>query len=368
MEPTLTPALSLKQQTGQMLIAGFEGTALNAETEDLIVNHHVGGFILFERNYESPEQLHRLLQDMQRVAASTPSALPLFVSVDQEGGRIARLKEPFTRFPPPILLDRIRSEELAREYGRTLTAELAEVGINMDYAPVLDVHTNPDNPVIGDRAFSSDPEWAARLAGAFLRGCRDSGMIPVGKHFPGHGDTHLDSHLDLPTVDRSLDQLEQVELEPFRQTIQTGLEAVMTAHVVYPAWDPEHPATFSKTILQSVLRQQLGFEGLIISDDLEMKAVEKYCPFETFAERGVAAGLDVFLVCHNRDKVLALRDQLVQGVEDSLIDKNCIDASCQRIVELKKHIRPIPERSPDTAAWKVHQQTADQIQSTADPN
>ena len=358
--------LSLKEQAGQMLIAGFEGTTLNAETEDLIVNHHVGGFILFERNYESPEQLHRLLRDMQGLAASTPCGLPLFISVDQEGGRIARLKEPFTSFPTPILLDKIRSEELAREYGRALTAELADVGINMDYAPVLDVHTNPDNPVIGDRAFSSDPEWAARLAGAFLHGCRESGMIPVGKHFPGHGDTHLDSHLDLPTVERSQEELERIELEPFRQTIANGLEAVMTAHVMYPAWDPDHPATFSKTILKTLLRQQLGFEGLIISDDLEMKAVEKYCAFETFAERGVAAGLDVFLVCHNRDKVLGLRDQLIQGVEDNRIDKEKVEASCRRIVELKKRIRSVPAQTPDVTAWKTHHQIVDQIQKSAD--
>ena len=306
-----------------------------------------------------------LLRDLQAVATSTSSGLPLFVSVDQEGGRIARLKEPFTRFPPPILLDRIRSEDLAREYGRALTAELAAVGINMDYAPVLDVHTNPDNPVIGDRAFSTDPEWAARLAGAFLEGCRASGMIPVGKHFPGHGDTLLDSHLDLPTVGRPREELEKVELAPFRQTIKAGLEAVMTAHVIYPAWDESHPSTFSKIILQDILREQLGFDGLIISDDLEMKAVEKYFPFETVAEQGVAAGLDVFLICHNRDKVLALHDQLFQGVEAGRIDKDHIAASCQRIVDLKKRIPPFPEPAPDADAWASHQKLVDQIQNAA---
>ncbi len=363
----MTP-LSLKEQAGQMLISGFEGTQLTPETEDLIVNHHVGGFILFERNYESPEQLHRLLSDMQRLAASVTPGLPLFISVDQEGGRIARLKEPFTSFPPPITLDRVRSMELAREYGRALTAELAEVGINMDYAPVLDVHTNPDNPVIGDRAFSSDPGWAARLAGAFLEGCRDTGMIPVGKHFPGHGDTHLDSHLDLPTVERSREELECVELEPFRQTIAHGLEAVMTAHVVYPAWDPDHPATFSKTILQSVLRDQLGFKGLIISDDLEMKAVEKFCPFESFGQLGVEAGIDVFLICHNREKVVDLHHQLVQGVKSGRINQDRVEASCQRVVELKQRIRPMGDKTPQPEQWKTHQSIAKQIEKSPDPS
>lgn len=345
-----------------MLITGIEGTTVTPETEDLILNHHIGGVILFDRNYENPEQLYRLTRDLQSVAQASPSGLPLFISVDQEGGRIARLKAPFTPFPPAISLDKARSEDLAYEFGRALTRELRDAGVNMDYAPVLDVHTNPDNPVIGDRAFSTDPEWAGRLACAFMRGCRDSGVLPVGKHFPGHGDTHLDSHHDLPWVDKDEAALRTVELAPFVRAVQHGLPAVMTAHVMYPAWDAQRPATFSKRILKDILRGELGFEGVIVSDDLEMKAVETHFDFGTFAERGVEAGLDVFLICHNRDKVLALHDQLTRGVECGRIALQDIERSAARIVDLKSRLAPPPDRPPEPAGWTpYHQPVADRM-------
>lgn len=358
----MKPQLSIREQTGQMLIAGFEGTTVTRETEDLILNHHVGGLILFDRNYRNPEQLYTLTRDLQAVAQASPSGLPLFISVDQEGGRIARLKAPFTPFPPPISLDKTRSEDLAYEFGRALTRELHDTGVNLDYAPVLDVHTNPDNPVIGDRAFSTDPEWAGRLADAFMRGCRDSGMIPVGKHFPGHGDTHLDSHHDLPWVDKDTAALDAVELAPFVHAVQNGLEAIMTAHVMYPAWDDQLPATFSKHILRDILRGRLGFEGVIVSDDLEMKAVERHFAFDTFAERGVEAGLDVFLICHNRDKVLALHEQLNRGLECGRILHREVERSVARILKLKSQIAPPPGRPPEPAGWtSYHQPVADRM-------
>ncbi|MGP0566116.1 MULTISPECIES: beta-N-acetylhexosaminidase [unclassified Nitrospina] len=359
--------LSIREQTGQMLISGFEGTRVTRETEDLILNRHIGGLILFDRNYENPQQLHALTRDLQQVAAASSTGLPLFVSVDQEGGRVARLKAPFTEFPPAIGLDRIRSEDLAYEFGRALTRELFDVGVNMDYAPVLDVHTNADNPVIGDRAFSTDPHWAGVLAVAFMNGCRDSGVLPVGKHFPGHGDTHLDSHHDLPWVERDESGLNQVELAPFAHSIQHGLEAIMTAHVMYPAWDEALPATFSPRILQEILRGQLGFEGVIISDDLEMKAVDQHFSFDTFAERGVEAGLDVFLICHHRDKVEALQDQLIRGVESGRIDRTRIESSVERLLRMKEKLKPAPEQPPEPAGWtSYHQPIADRLRQAAE--
>lgn len=366
--PFLSLNLSIREQTGQMLIAGFEGTRITRAVEDLILNHHIGGLILFDRNYENPQQLHALTRDLQQVAAASSTGLPLFLSVDQEGGRVARLKAPFTEFPPAIGLDRVRSEDLAYEFGRALTRELFEVGINMDYAPVLDVHTHPDNPVIGDRAFSTDPRWAGLLAVAFMKGCRDSGVLPVGKHFPGHGDTHLDSHHDLPWVDRDAEGLQRIELAPFAHAIQHGLEAIMTAHVMYPAWDEHLPATFSKRILQDILRGQMGFEGVIISDDLEMKAVDQHFSFDTFAERGVTAGLDAFLICHHRDKVLALHDQLNRGVECGRIDPARIETSVERLLHLKAKLQPPPEQPPEPAGWtSYHQPIADRLRQAGEP-
>lgn len=354
--------LAIREQTGQMLIAGFEGTRLTPETEDLIRNHHIGGLILFGRNYENPEQLRCLIADLQKTALSSSTGLPLFISVDQEGGRVARLPAPFTDYPPASCLGHARSESLAFRFGQALATELLEVGINMDYAPVLDVNTNPDNPIIGDRAFSTDPEWASRLGAAFIRGFQETGMLAVGKHFPGHGDTRLDSHLDLPTVDRTLDILEKVELMPFRDNIH--MPAVMTAHVMYPAWDPQFPATFSKIILQKVLRQRLGFKGVIISDDLEMKAVEKHWPVETIPALGVNAGVDIFLICHSQEKIRNLHNRLTEEVEQGAIPHQSIEHSVTRIMKLKDTIKPIPEKNSNLSSWgDAHQKLADEMRS-----
>ncbi len=354
--------LSIREQTGQMLIAGFEGTRLTPETEDLIRNHHVGGLILFGRNYENPEQLRQLIAELQKTALASSTGRPLFISVDQEGGRVARLKAPFTDYPPASCLGHARSESLAFRFGQALATELMEVGINMDYAPVLDVNTNPENPIIGDRAFSTDPEWASRLSAAFSRGFQETGILAVGKHFPGHGDTRLDSHLDLPTVDRSADMLETVELTPFRENVH--LPAMMTAHVMYPAWDPQFPATFSKIILQDVLRQRLGFQGVIISDDLEMKAVEKHWPFESLPALGVAAGVDIFLICHSREKILSLHNRLTEEVEQGAIPHQSIEQSVARIMKLKDTIKKTPDKNPKVSHWgDTHQKIADEMRS-----
>ena len=355
---------TIPEMTGQMIMAGFEGTTLNPETEDLIRNHHVGGLILFSRNYENPQQLYTLVRNLQEVAASTSTKLPLLISVDQEGGRVARLTEPFTQYPPLCCLGHAQSESLAYRFGQSLAAELVDVGINMDYAPVLDVHTNPNNPIIGDRAIASDPETVARLANSFIKGFKDKGMIPVGKHFPGHGDTHLDSHLDLPTVKRDGATLEAVELVPFRDTIAQGLEVIMTAHVIYTAWDEKNIATFSKTILQDILRHKLGFQGVIMSDDLEMKAVENYFPFDTFPRMGIEAGLDMFLICNSVGKVIALHDQLIQDVENETISTAPIQQSVERILRLKKNLPPPPINPPNPEHWqKTHTPLASELKS-----
>jgi len=360
----LNPPTTIPEMTGQMIMAGFEGTTLTPETEDLIRNHHVGGLILFSRNYENPEQLHNLIRDLQKVAASTSTGLPLFISVDQEGGRVARLTEPFTKYPPLCCLGHAQSESLAYRFGQSLAAELVDVGINMDYAPVLDVLTNLENPIIGDRAIASDPETVARLANSFIKGFKDKGMIPVGKHFPGHGDTHLDSHLDLPTVKRDAATLEAVELVPFRETISQGLEVIMTAHVIYTAWDAKNPATFSKVILQDILRQELGFQGVILSDDLEMKAVENYFPFDAFPRMGIEAGLDMFLICNSVEKVRALHDQLIRDVDNGTIPTAPIQQSVERILHLKRNLTPPPINPPSPAHWqKTHTPLASELQS-----
>ena len=328
-------------------MAGLQGASLDKDAEDLILNHHVGGFILFGRNFENPRQLAGFINDLQALALSQPDGAPLFISVDQEGGRVARLKEPFTAYPCAGVLGIAKSEALAYKFGRSLAGELSAVGINMDFAPVLDVNSNPANPVIGDRAFSDDPEWVARLGSAFVRAFNDNGILPVGKHFPGHGDTSLDSHLEMPYVKRDARSLENVELFPFGQVFKKGLDAIMTAHVIYPAWDDKYPATFSEAILGKIPRKKLGFEGIIISDDLEMKAVADNFSLESIPALGIQAGLDVFLVCHDTDKIRTLHDLMVKGVEGGGISKESIRRSSRRIAEIKGRIKTVTAPSPD---------------------
>lgn len=346
----------LLSQTGQMLISGFHGTRLNAEIEDLIINRRIGGFILFERNFESPGQLVTLLHDMQALAGTTPLGLPLFISVDQEGGRVSRLGSPFTRFPAPCCLGIAGSDDLARRFGLALGREMAAVGINMDYAPVLDVDTNPQNPIIGKRAFARQADEVARLGVEFMKGFKEAGVLAVGKHFPGHGDTELDSHLALPRVERTADTLEHVELVPFARAIACGLKAVMSAHVIYDAWDREFPATFSRPIIEGILRKRLGFDGLVISDDLEMKAVEDHYSFDRFPVLGCAAGVDVFLICHDVDKVRRLQDLLISDVESGRVARERIEASLTRITAVKKQLPPEHGNGRDLAALALSHQ------------
>ncbi len=350
------------------MVSGFEGTDLNPQTEDLIVNHHVGGLILFERNFENPEQLTRLIGDLQKLALSTPPFAPLFISVDQEGGRVSRLAPPFTRFPDPCCLGIARSESLAERFGLALGREMRAVGINVDYAPVLDINTNPDNPIIGKRAFSKEPEWASILGVAFMRGFKGAGVLAVGKHFPGHGDTSQDSHLTLPSVDRDAETLENVELGPFRSAIENGLEIIMTAHVIYRAWDEKLPATFSIPILQGLLREKLGFKGLIISDDLEMKAVQDNIPFESFATLGTQAGIDLFLVCHDTRKVTNFLTQMIQDVETGKIPESVIDRSVNRILEIKRKMPPVDSGLADLHSLaRNHQKLVAEMRSHLTP-
>jgi beta-N-acetylhexosaminidase len=360
----LNASPTLKEKIGQMMVTGFEGTDLNSQIEDLIVNHHVGGLILFERNFENPEQLTRLTLDLQKLALATPPFLPLFISVDQEGGRVSRLKLPFTQFPDPCCLGIARSESLAQRFGLALGREMRAVGINMDYAPVLDINTNPENPIIGKRAFSDEPEWASKLGVAFMRGFKEAGVLAVGKHFPGHGDTSQDSHLTLPHVERDSATLENIELAPFRAAIQNGLEVIMTAHVIYSAWDEKLPATFSIPILQHLLREKLGFNGLIISDDLEMKAVEDHIAFKTFARLGTKAGIDLFLICHDTEKVKNFLKQMTEDVESGQIPGSTIDQSVQRILEIKRKIPPAESGLADLESLALdHQPLVREMQS-----
>jgi beta-N-acetylhexosaminidase len=286
--------MSDKDRTAAGLFAvGFHGTVPSPEVVEL-VRRGVYGVILFGRNVESAEQVAELVAELKRIAGR-----PLLVSIDQEGGRVARLRRPqgFTELPPMRALGATGDERLAFETGALLGRELRAVGIDQDYAPVVDVDTNPANPVIGDRSFSRDAEQVGRMGAAVARGLQSAGVAACAKHFPGHGDTSQDSHEDLPRLPHPLARLREVELVPFRALARAGVASVMTAHVVFEALDPVRPATLAPSVLR-LLRTECSFDGCVISDDLQMKAVADHVALEAAVPAALAAGVDALLVCH----------------------------------------------------------------------
>ena len=330
---------SLRHDIGQLLIGSLPGTIITPEIRSLAKEFSLGGVIFFSRNIEAPEQVAELSRDVQGLAGE----LPLWVSVDQEGGRVARLKEPFTRWPPMATLGRSGSVDLAARFGAALAAELKAVGITLDYAPVLDIHTNPKNPIIGDRALAEDADSVARLGAAIIRALQDNGVAACGKHFPGHGDTSVDSHLALPLVEHPPDRIRRVECVPFREAIRNDVAFLMTAHVLVPSFDEEKPATLSPKIVRSLLREELGFGGVIVSDDLEMKAIASTYRVPDAAIEAIAAGCDALLICSGDvDVQAATLEALVHAVEQDRIAYKRLEETLARLRRAKERFLAAP--------------------------
>ena len=319
----------LRKEIGRLFMVGVPGPVLEAETRRTLERLHIGAVVLFRRNAANPAQIAALTGTLHAL----PSA-PL-VAIDHEGGRVMRLDEPFTQFPAAAVVGRSGDSTLAFKIGQAMAEELSSVGIDLNFAPVLDVHSNPENPVIGDRAFGSDPDVVSAMGIALMRGLLAGGVIPCGKHFPGHGDTEKDSHVELPTVRRSRADLERTELVPFRAAIAAGIPMLMTAHVLYPALDAGHPATVSRAILTDLLRAELGFEGVIVSDDLEMRAISDHGDIGAAAVASVEAGADALLVCQD----LAKAEHAVEAIEDAVskggLDRDRISAAADRVQRLR---------------------------------
>jgi beta-N-acetylhexosaminidase len=330
---------SLRRNIGQLLIGSLPGMSVTAELRSLTREFGLGGVTLFSRNIEAPEQVAELGHDLQALA----SEAPLWVAVDQEGGRVARLRAPFTEWPPMAVLGRSGDEELAYRFGAALAAELKAVNINLDFAPVLDIHTNPDNPVIGDRALSESAQVVGRLGAAIVRGIQQGGVAACGKHFPGHGDTSVDSHLDLPIVEHPPDRIRRVECVPFERAIRAGVGFMMTAHVLVPSLDEHNPATLSPNIVHGLLREELGFEGVIVSDDLEMKALTRTCSVPDTAVQSVVAGCDGFLVCGGDvERQVASLEALVHAVEEGRLPYRRLEDALKRQRRAKERFLAAP--------------------------
>lgn len=306
----------IRRHAGQLSIAGFTGLSIPPELRALAREFDLGGVIFFARNVESPEQV----ADLAREAQGLASDLPLWVSVDQEGGRVARLKAPFTVWPPMLTLGRSGDEQLAKRFARALAAELKAVGISLDYTPVLDVHTNPRNPVIGDRALAERAEDVARLGRVIIETLQAEGIAACGKHFPGHGDTSTDSHFELPLIEHPPDRLEAVEFVPFRAAVEARVASIMTAHILVPAFDAARPATLSAAMVDGLLKQKLGYGGLVLSDDLEMKAISSRYGIPEATVGAIAAGCDAVLMCGAmQDVQTAALEAVIHAVEDGTL-------------------------------------------------
>lgn len=337
-----------KDTVASPLWVGFEGKTLPPDLAVWLANGSVSGVVLFARNIDSPAQVRSLCREV-RAAAGPGNPAPL-IAVDQEGGRVARFRSPpYTEFPPALACSRFgrRSAEIAGAFGEAIGAELRVAGIDVDFAPVLDVVSNPGNPVIGDRSFSSDPDEAGRLGMAFAAGLMSRGILAVGKHFPGHGDTSTDSHRELPFVPAGKKTLMERELVPFRRAIREGIPALMTAHVVYPELDPSLPATLSGKILKGLLREKLRFRGTIVSDALEMKAISSLRGMGDAAVMAISAGCDVVLVCRGEEPQAAAIERIERESRDDATFRRCLTASALRSNRLRAWAASKERRRPN---------------------
>ncbi len=334
---------SLARACGQLISAGFDGTEAPDYLLRWIADGEVGSVMLFRPNIASPAQVAALVGALRRAA---PPDAPLIVAVDQEGGLVQRLRTPLTEWPDMLSVGSTGDPALTERVGRALGGELAALGIGWDFAPVLDVHTNPANPVIGNRAFGTTPDAAATHALAFWRGLTSAGLVGSGKHFPGHGDTHADSHFTLPVVAHDEERLRAVELAPFAAAARAGIDSIMTAHVIYPALDRNWPATLSRRILTDLLRGELGFAGVIVSDDLGMKAVADRYPIDEIAVNSIAAGADHLLIREPRERQRAAFEALVHAAESRVELRARVEESAARVLRMKSKARvglPAPE-------------------------
>lgn len=355
----LLARLSTDEKIGQLVLVGMEGTKPDDVTRSLIEEDHVGGFIFYKDNIQNAKQALELFNGLKD--ANRDQQVPLFLSVDEEGGRVSRMPGELAKLPAARKIGDTGSEELAGQIGGIIGRELAGFGLNLDFAPVLDVNSNPDNPVIGDRAFGTKPEIVGRMGIAVMKGIREQGVIPVVKHFPGHGDTSVDSHLGLPVVEHDLSRLRKLELVPFKQAIQEGADVVMIAHLLMPQLDPDHPASFSKAVIDDLLRQELGFEGTIISDDMTMGAITQHYDIGDAAVLFVRAGGNIVLVGHDYDKEKQVLQALRAAVASGKITPEMLDERVYDVLKLKQKYALSDEPAPGPETDDINREIRDTL-------
>ena len=331
--------MTLKEKLGQLIIAGFDGYEYDEHLRTLIEDYKVGNIILFTRNIKDIHQLSALNRKIYNEILKNTGNSPL-ISIDQEGGMVTRIMDGATFCPGNMTLTATNNSDNAYIIGKIMGDELTHLGINMNLAPSLDVNNNPDNPVIGVRSYSDNPKVVSEYGNKFIKGLQEKGVIATAKHFPGHGDTNVDSHLGLPMINHTLEELEKVELVPFRSAIENGVDAIMSAHIVFSEIDKSGlPGTLSKTILTDLLRNKLNFKGLIVSDCMQMKAIDDQYTTERGTVMGIKAGLDIACISHSLDKQVGALKALEEAVETGEIDISIIDEKVKRILHYKELTR-----------------------------
>lgn len=327
-------SMSLEEKIGQLMIVGFEGTNISKETRRFIEEFKVGGFILFSRNIVDEKQTLELLNNLKE--ANSNNDIPLFLSIDEEGGKVSRLPKTFVRLPEAMKVGNKNNKDISYKFGNILGERVKALGFNIDFAPVLDINSNPKNPVIGNRAFGTTVAQVLDNGLEVMTGIRDIGVIPAVKHFPGHGDTDVDSHINLPKVNKTIESLKSFELIPFLEAIERDVEMVMVAHILYPDIDEKYPATMSPRIIKETLREELGYNGVVVSDDMTMGAIVENYTLEDGVLSFIEAGGDIALICHGKDNPEKVFEKIKEAVEIGELKEEDIDKKVYRILKLKE--------------------------------
>ncbi|MEK8213630.1 beta-N-acetylhexosaminidase [Paenibacillus sp. FSL L8-0463] len=345
--------MTLEEKIGQMLLVGIDGTELDTQAKRMIAEDKVGGIILYKDNISNLKGMVSLINDLKKSNAENP--VPLFMSVDQEGGKVSRMPDEYAAIPSNGSVGAANNSSAAGTMGKLLARELLSAGFNMDFAPVLDINSNPDNPVIGDRSFGNTADLVSRLGIAEMKGIASEGVVPVVKHFPGHGDTSVDSHLELPVVNKTAAELAKLEWQPFEAAIQENADAVMVAHILFPELDADKPASLSRAIIGDLLREEMGFQGVVITDDLTMGAITGHYTLAAAAVDTVQAGSDILLVAHEYGNEQAVRKALLDSVKSGILEESRIDESVYRILALKDKYRLTDQRTAVPDLMKLNQ-------------
>jgi beta-N-acetylhexosaminidase len=340
-------SMSLDEKIGQLVVVGVDGFSMNDNINKLIKENKVGGVILFSKNVENSNQLVTLTNSIK--TSNAQNKIPLFISVDEEGGRVSRMPTEIKKLPSNKVLGKRNDGDFSYSIGKIIGEELKAFGFNMDFAPVMDINSNPTNPVIGDRSFGNNVDIVNKLGIKTMEGIMDSNIIPVVKHFPGHGDTFVDSHVGLPVVNKDLTQLNNFELIPFKEAIKNNVDAIMVSHILLNKLDVDFPASMSKVIITDILRENLKFQGVVITDDMTMGAIIKNYDIGYASVKSINAGSDLILVCHGFDNELKVINSLKIAVQNNIITEFRLNESVYRILKLKEKyvINDNPVKSPD---------------------